>query len=103
MSGTLGPGFALIAGSAWGFACGDILVVCWSLANQAITEQRCPIPLVRQAREVAASRAVLAAISHGKASVEHELDALFRRLNDEDVGMLKKTVHVEDTADAMLA
>ena len=52
---------------------------------------------------MAASRAVLAAISHGKASVVRELDALFRRLNDEDVEMLKKAVHEEDTADAMLA
>ncbi|MEO8101497.1 MAG: ATP-binding protein [Betaproteobacteria bacterium] len=46
--------------------------------------------------EDAVDRIVLAAISHGKATVERELVALFRRLNDEDAEMLHKAVAAGD-------
>lgn len=47
---------------------------------------------------VAVDRSMLSAFSHGKVGVEHELIALFRRLNNEDVTMLHKAVTDGDMA-----
>ena len=48
-------------------------------------------------------RSVLAMISGGKASVECAMVTLFRRLNDEDVAMLRQAVSEEDVSGAVLA
>ena len=48
----------------------------------------------------AVNRSALAAMSNGKISVERELTALFRRVNDEDVNALHKAIGEGDTAGA---
>ena len=51
----------------------------------------------------AVDRSRLAAISKGKQNTERELITLFRRVNDEDVGLLYKAVQDGDMAGALHA
>ena len=58
---------------------------------------------VSKSNRVAVDRSALAAISCGKISVERELIALFRRLNDNDIAALQLAVCEGDAPGAVVA